>query len=169
MKLKSQKLISSSGSPYLGSYVQPFVIAPYQKALIDKIGRERSIRLFFNRRKRDGILHHVTIIAPSELRYPEWRPEIGKILDFQIVGMGRAFEGQFEAAFVVLSSLEASRLRKHYNLPPRDFHITVGFDPKDIHHKHKDRSSLFQISKSEKERRKFGRLIERFDTHDDVL
>ena len=84
----------------------------------------------------------MTVLAPGEYkRY--FKPIALSSIDVTIVGLGQAFDGLDTAVFAVCKSRGASQIRERLHLAPRDFHITLGFDPRDIHDKHKDQRSIF--------------------------
>lgn len=58
------------------------------------------------------------------------------------IGEGRAKDGTDEAAFRVLLWPAATAVRQAFNLPPQDFHISLGFCKHDVHAKSKGISSL---------------------------
>ncbi|KAI8376443.1 uncharacterized protein BYT42DRAFT_615179 [Radiomyces spectabilis] len=113
-----------------------------------------------NRLKRDGDHHHVTLINPVELGqvmedlgYEKKKKERMKnarllLKDIEThfptndgwelptdLGMGRIVDKQNGACtmYRVLCWPLGQEIRHHYGLKPCHFHITVGFNPTDIH------------------------------------
>lgn len=69
--------------------------------------------------------------------------EIKTSLDFPANG------GLQESYFVVVKWPQAQQLRNELGLPPKDFHITLGFTTRDIHEHRKDHNTIFYHDKRE--------------------
>lgn len=78
---------------------------------------------------------HVTVLTPKESRKID-RAEVAEAfasdMAFEPLGIGRVYEGDNEAWFVVLSSPDVQDARAKLGLPPKDLHATLGFKVKDI-------------------------------------
>lgn len=94
---------------------------------------------------------HITVISPDEVPYiaklARKRPEdlFGELYvetEPEFVGLGRQTEGDNEVYFVVVNWPEAQAVRDAFGLPPKDFHITIGYTEEDIHGVPKDETTL---------------------------
>jgi len=136
---------------------------------IDPLDAERLIN---NRINRDGPTSHMTLIGPKELRdlvaskfksmtEEEKQGQLRKIVeknieqqilstinsmflaDWKVEGLGKAEKEDNVAYFMVVSWKTGNLIREQLGLPPRDFHVTVGFgDAGDIHGVNKGVTSL---------------------------
>lgn len=110
-----------------------------------------------NRVRRDGNESHITLVTKSEVEQVLPSPTDGAIEiflatlaetavdDWQDVGLGRLTEGEAnEVFFRVVRWESGQKARAALGLPPKDFHITVGFKKADIHHRAKNESTLVQ-------------------------
>lgn len=110
-----------------------------------------------NRVRRDGNESHITLVTKSEVERILPSLTDGAIEsflatlaetavdDWQDVGLGRLTEGEAnEVFFRVVRWESGQKARAAMGLPPKDFHITVGFKKADIHHRAKDESTLVQ-------------------------
>lgn len=106
---------------------------------------EKYKELELNKIKRDGdYSFHMTILSPKEYRilrkegveFPQEK------IDYKVIGIGKAINDNDEAWFLVCESLRGKAFREKYNLPEKDFHITIGFNNKDVHNKPKDKTSI---------------------------
>jgi hypothetical protein len=52
--------------------------------------------------------------------------------DLEILGVGKASKGDNTAYFIVCSSDSLDAVRTRFNLPKQDFHVTLGFNVKDV-------------------------------------
>ena len=114
------------------------------------------------RRARDGDQHHITLVTRKELQMWAKRQGLAKVSrdftnnvmssiseevvnDWTVIGIGHAVNdvGDEEAFFVVLDWASANAWREKNELPPQDYHITVGFVGADVHNKSKGRDALF--------------------------
>lgn len=91
---------------------------------------------------RDGAgRYHMTVIAPHELEQLEAKrlfPQkdlAGTALALEILGIGCSQQNGAVAYYLVVDSPDAIKLRTKLGLDNTHFHphITLGFDPKDIH------------------------------------
>ncbi|KAF7721995.1 Exosome component 5 [Apophysomyces ossiformis] len=127
---------------------------------VDRIGSEGasniSAECAANRSKRDGEHYHVTLISPPELKEiikgqklsRKERKSYARKLAHDIyehfgdsqewerpidLGQGRCILDNSVTYFRVLHWPFGQRVRQWFGLKPFDFHITLGFDPKDVH------------------------------------
>lgn len=62
--------------------------------------------------------------------------------DWAVEGLGKAENEKSKTYFMVISWDTGNQIRRGLGLPPKDFHVTVGFDPTDIHDANKGLGSL---------------------------
>jgi len=55
-----------------------------------------------------------------------------EIDDLEIKGIGTATKETNTAYFIVCESEKLSAIRSRFELPEHDFHVTLGFNPKDV-------------------------------------
>lgn len=122
------------------------------------------------REKRDGAQHHLTLLSKVDLQQlsqrmadgASWCQEVppdadmtgiakaaaallGKMSctwDWVDVGTGSCKDATGEASFRVVLWPAAAAWRERLELPPKDFHITLGFHDADVHSKSKGVASL---------------------------
>lgn len=103
------------------------------------------------RTMRDGPTHHITLFNRKEMAILKKKIKGDTIInticrqlqdDWTDVGQGYLIQGDQEAYFRVLDWPSANLLRRRYGFEEATFHITQGFNPKDIHDVPKDRSTL---------------------------
>jgi hypothetical protein len=62
--------------------------------------------------------------------------------DWEALGLGHVRADGNEAFFIVVKWPAMNRLRMSIGLQETDFHITVGFKPRDVHDVEKDETTL---------------------------
>lgn len=98
---------------------------------------------------------HITIIEPPEVsRMMKGKtPEEKSILESKLskltvggnpkaIGLGKQAKDSNEVYYAVIKWPEAQELRKEFDLPAKDLHVTIGFWEKDIFNVPKDESTL---------------------------
>jgi hypothetical protein len=140
LKKNVEILIDAIGQPYLGC---SFSWHELQEFLTKFYTVEPDHEKYSSNRKvRDGEHYHMTFMNVCEYRRAEL-PIIKEPLSIELLGLGKATAdtnvGESTAYFVVCKCQRGQELRKQYNLSEKDFHITVGFNPKDV----------FNVSKKE--------------------
>lgn len=135
---------------------------------LDKQNVEDHLKLYHDssaiqgqegRTKRDGENYHVTIIDPNEMKLLKSnaggglsekqildtieKSAIKKTLDLRMIGLGRASSGSSSCTFIVIMSNALQKLRREFDLSPKDFHVTIGFIESDVHGVHKDLSTIY--------------------------
>jgi hypothetical protein len=65
-----------------------------------------------------------------------------EIDDLQMLGVGKAESKGNTSYFIVCESDKLDAVRTRFELTKQDFHITIGFDKKDVFGVVKDKSSL---------------------------
>jgi hypothetical protein len=130
------------GNNYLGIKIDKGIVDPFLNELKDILGSEYETYTKLQQ-DRDHGSYHITVInvmdynrlskqnldgfvnsLESVMKYP--------IDDIQMLGVGTATKNTNTAYFVVCRSEKLQAIRKRYDLPEQDFHITLGFKFKDI-------------------------------------
>lgn len=137
-------LKDSKGFNYLGISLPNNIIEPYLNEMKEIVGEEK-FNIFTERQKnRDRGLYHITIINPME--YEKLTKKFGlsnfidslelifkyEIDDINMLGIGTSSKGQNITYYVVCESDKLDAIRNRFDLPKQDFHITLGFDLKDV-------------------------------------
>lgn len=121
------------------------------------IQKNKGNQYIENQILRDKGMFHVTVINAAEYsnlkkNYPEKietiNEQIGNTIELFFHGIGHA-EGSVKknneintTFFAVLESVNLNIFREKLKLKKHDFHITIGFDKKDVHGVKKDRSTV---------------------------
>ena len=136
-----RRLKDDAGREYLGVVVPIKKINPFLKKLKRKFGGRKYLTLTRNRSKRDGPEHHITVVTPPELAELDKQAVAGFMSDgtqqpsaeFVLQSIGRARTSESETYYIAVYSPHLAFLRQRAGLPPKDFHVTLGFDPHDIY------------------------------------
>eukprot|EP01102_Stenamoeba_stenopodia_P002119 TRINITY_DN1188_c0_g1_i2.p1 TRINITY_DN1188_c0_g1~~TRINITY_DN1188_c0_g1_i2.p1 ORF type:complete len:351 (-),score=74.20 TRINITY_DN1188_c0_g1_i2:107-1159(-) len=122
-----------------GLHSSPHPAAARAKSMFELVPAEYRTR----RCDRDGSpRHHITLITKMELemlrndrQHEETLRQLATQVqdDWRDLGLGRVVSGNEEAFFRLVDWPSAQRFRKELGLPPKDFHITIGFKTNDIH------------------------------------
>ena len=140
-QIETSVLMKPMGSGnYLGANIPNHEVDAYLQAWEDLVGKDAAAAMSATKAARDrGYHYHLTTVGPPEMRkmgglHQNPFPQMYKV-DFE--GLGKVEEEGNEAWFIVCSSPELTRWRTERGLPPKDFHITLGFTEKDIHNQSK--------------------------------
>jgi len=140
---KLQYLKDVLGNNYLGINIPKETIDQYLDDLGDIIGEEKEIYIK-NQQTRDRGKYHITVINVQEFNslsnkygFDRFVNGLESVFDYQIddlriMGIGKAEKGGNRSYFVVVNSESLDELRRRYDLPEHDFHITIGFKWKDV-------------------------------------
>ena len=142
-----RKMTSSSGSNYLGVTIQKKHTIEKGRVLRKTVGREVFSTLLNNRLIRDGSNFHITLVDPleySELSEKQLEMLEGKKGHFILGGLGRVEMDGAQSFYILVASPFGDYLRSIVKLPRKDFHVTLGFDPHDIHVLPKDASTVLE-------------------------
>ena len=135
-----------SSAPICAAQFQPVSFRRSFEELRIRVGSRAYQSLASNKRDRDGEGYHMTVVDPVELNDPPFDgmlPEFGrKPVECELAGLGCARNARSEAWFIVVRSPAAQMLRTQWGASIKDFHITLGFDPEDVHDQPKDESSI---------------------------
>ncbi len=136
LQLAIRTLTSEEGLPYLAIPIEAALVTGYRKKLGALIGHEKFTRALKNREVRDGLMHHLTIVPPLEyetLNKEQIAKFEGKTVQLALTGLGCIPGKDASCYFVTAVCPHAALLRTKASLGEHDFHITLGFDPVDIH------------------------------------
>ena len=132
------------GNNYLGIDVPFEVVEPYLTKLEEIIGKESYETFTKNQQQRDHGNYHITVInvmdynrLSKELGVDNFVNSLELVFDFEIddlemLGVGQATKETNTAYFIVCQSDKLDAIRTRFNLQKQDFHVTIGFNPKDI-------------------------------------
>ena len=132
------------GQNYLGLEIPTDIVDPYLTKLKDILGEENYNIFTQNQQTRDSSHYHITVINVME--YNRLSKEIGidkfinslepilhyEIDDLEMKGVGLATKEPNSAYFIVCESDMLDAIRTRFDLPKQDFHVTLGFNPKDV-------------------------------------
>ena len=131
------------GKNYLGIKVSNDLVESFLKDLKKILGDDFDTYTE-NQQNRDHGKYHITLI--NTMDYNKLSNEIGMdkfinsleyvfkypIDDLKFMGIGTAEKAGNRAYFIVVKSDKLQEVRRKYNLPDQDFHITIGFLHKDV-------------------------------------
>lgn len=132
------------GNNYLGIDIPYEIVEPYLTRLEEVIGEENYQIFTKNQQTRDSGKHHMTVI--NVMDYNRLSKDMGvdkfinslelvfdyEIDDLEMLGIGTATKDTNTAYFIVCKSDKLDAIRTRYELPKHDFHVTLGFDAKDV-------------------------------------
>jgi hypothetical protein len=132
------------GNNYLGIDIPYEIVEPYLTRLEEVIGEENYKIFTKNQQTRDSGKHHMTVI--NVMDYNRLSKDMGvdkfinslelvfdyEIDDLEMLGIGTATKDTNTAYFIVCKSDKLDAIRTRYELPKFDFHVTLGFNVKDV-------------------------------------
>lgn len=132
------------GQNYLAIKIDSLDILPFMDHLRSLLGKEDFDLHTSNQETRDKGEHHITVI--NAMDYGRLTKAMGmdkfvealqpvleyEIDDLQMLGVGKAEAKGNTAYFVVCDSDKLHAVRTRFELPKHDFHVTLGFSPKDV-------------------------------------
>ena len=131
------------GNNYVGIEIPKEDILTHLEKLKELLGDEFEIYTQ-NQQNRDHNSYHMTVINVMDCN--RLSKEMGManfvksvelafefpIDDIEMLGVGKASKNENTAYFVVCQSDSLDAVRTRFNLPKHDFHITLGFNAKDV-------------------------------------
>lgn len=137
-------LKDSIGANYVGINIPESIVEVHLQRLKEILGEEDFQIFTSNQKKRDHNSYHVTVI--NVMDYNRLSKEMGMskfieslelafkypVEDLEMLGLGTASAKDNRTYFVVCQSDSLDAVRTRFNLPGHDFHITLGFDKKDV-------------------------------------
>jgi hypothetical protein len=132
------------GNNYVGINIPEDVVQPHLEKLKDILGEEDFEIFTQNQKMRDHGHYHITVINVMDCN--RLSKEMGManfvksvelafeypIEDLELLGLGTASKNDNTAYFIVCSSDSLDAVRTRFNLPKQDFHVTLGFNTKDV-------------------------------------
>jgi len=141
-----EKLADNQGREYLAGLINQADIIEYLGQM-KVILSDRYEKFRQHQRARDHGLFHLTLINPFEYQaLVDKQQVIGRKIRVQLHGLGRVSQGSNTAYFVVASSSDGQFLRQNMLLGNKDFHVTLGFDSKDVHGVDKGKLTLITLN-----------------------
>lgn len=136
----------SVGNNYIAINVWQNLVWPYLKVLREIVDTQADYdKLIQNQKSRDGNKYHITVFSVAEVdqlikKYgfedsTKIFDEVNKLKldDVKLQGIGKAEKAGSIAYFIIASSMTLNYIREKYGLSPKDLHVTLGFNPKDVH------------------------------------
>jgi len=155
IRLQVIKLSDNQGQVYLGATVSRAELSPYLTKLKSLLkGEFENYRA--NQAARDHHTFHMTLLSPKEyqladkalikkLLAPEFNNNFSSQLNVTLRGLGKVKQDSKQTFFVVAQSDDAQLIRQRFLLKPKDFHVTLGFNPSDIYGVKKNSTTLLQL------------------------
>jgi len=152
IRLKVTQLKDNQGQEYLGAIVSRAELSPYlvelEQVLGDRFQQYRALQA-----ARDHQLFHMTLLNPNEyqladkalvekLLATDFNSNFSSQLNVTLLGLGKVERDDKQTYFVVAQSNDAQLIRQRFLLKNKDFHVTLGFNPRDIYGVKKDRTTL---------------------------
>lgn len=132
------------GNNYLGLDIPVSVVQPHLNELRDILGEDDYVKFTENQIKRDGGHYHITVINVADYNRLSKHMGIDKFVnsldpilkypidDLKLLGVGRAQKNENTAFFIVCDSAKLEAIRNRYDLQKQDFHVTLGFNFRDV-------------------------------------
>jgi hypothetical protein len=132
------------GNNYLGIKIPNVSLQSYLNDLKEVLGEEDYNTFTENQIKRDGGHHHITVINVADHNRLSKQMGIDRFVnsldpifkypidDVRLLGVGRAQKNENVAFYVVCNSEKLDAVRTRFELGNQDFHITLGFNFKDV-------------------------------------
>lgn len=141
---KIRLLTDNQGNKYLGGIISKAELNKYLDQLKLILGADYK-KYRQNQIARDHNAFHVTLVSPPEFQNLN-KSKLSDIKSIRVNlhGLGRVSQGDKTSYFVVASSSDGKFYRDKLVLPPKDFHVTLAFNPSDIYDVKKDKSTLIK-------------------------
>ena len=132
------------GNNYLGIDIPVNTIQPFLKDFREIVGDDDYEIYSELQIKRDRGDYHITVMnvadynkLSNELGMDKFINSLEKVLkygidDMKMLGVGTAAKNMDRAYFIVCKSDKLQAVRNRYGLSEQDFHITIGFNYKDV-------------------------------------
>lgn len=139
-----QHIKDTLGNNYLGIKIYPETVSPFLNDLKEILGEEDYELYTDAQKKRDNGSHHITVVnvmdynnTMKSIGVDDFVKRVGLLFkygidDLKLMGIGSAQKNENKAYFVVCKSDKLDAVRKSFNLPEHDFHITLGFKYRDV-------------------------------------
>lgn len=133
------------GSNFLGIKFSIDEVIPFLDLLYEYLDNSENYKLYTeNQKKRDNNSYHLTIVSVPELEqsikkfgYEIFNKKTEAISEYEISdlkmkGIGKAESNENAVYFIICGSDELNIIRAAFDLPEKDLHITLGFNPRDV-------------------------------------
>jgi len=132
------ELKDSTGLVYLGAVINNADITSYLAQMSQHLGSEFT---YYREQqaKRDHHQFHMTLVNPYEYQTIDKNKlaEVKRMptnrINIELLGLGKVSSGNKTSYFVVAKSSAGQLFRQQWLLKPKDFHITLGFNPQDVY------------------------------------
>jgi len=132
------------GNNYVGINIPNEDVEPHLEKLKEILGEEDFEIFTQNQKMRDHGHYHITVINVMDCN--RLSKEMGMsnfvksvelafeypIEDLELLGVGTASKNDNTTYFIVCQSDSLDAVRTRFNLPKQDFHVTLGFNVKDV-------------------------------------
>ena len=132
------------GNNYVGINIPNEDVEPHLEKLKEILGEEDFEIFTQNQKMRDHGHYHITVINVMDCN--RLSKEMGMsnfvksvelafeypVEDLEMLGVGEASKNGNTAYFIVCSSDSLDAVRTRFNLNKQDFHVTLGFNVKDV-------------------------------------
>jgi hypothetical protein len=132
------------GNNYVGINIPNEDVEPHLEKLKEILGEEDFQIFTQNQKMRDHDYYHITVINVMDCN--RLSKEMGManfvksvelafeypVEDLEMLGVGMASKNDNTAYFIVCQSDSLDAIRTRFNLTKQDFHVTLGFDKKDV-------------------------------------
>jgi hypothetical protein len=132
------------GNNYVGINIPEDAVQPHLEKLKEILGEEDFEIFTQNQKMRDHGHYHITVINVMDCN--RLSKEMGManfvksvelafeypVEDLELLGVGKASKNENTAYFIVCQSDSLDAVRTRFNLTKQDFHITLGFNTKDV-------------------------------------
>lgn len=159
------------GNLYLAVSIPHDLVTKYLDTLASLLGKDYQ-RFTDNQQKRDDQRYHMTVLPVPEFLSLDRDTQdmlVGKQATLELVGLGVVKDEGESAYYVIAECEELAELRASLGLPPKAFHVTLGFSLRDIHNQVKDRSTLIDLSASLTEQKKDLHLSENIEDVENAI
>jgi len=132
------------GNNYVGINIPESIVEQHLEKLKEILGEEDFEIFTQNQKMRDHGHYHITVINVMDCN--RLSKEMGManfvksvelafeypVEDLELLGVGTASKNANTAYFIVCQSDSLDAVRTRFNLTKQDFHITLGFNAKDV-------------------------------------
>ncbi len=143
MKANIRFLKNNLGENYLGLVVYSDSLVTFLEHMKDLLG-DNFDKYIQNQKKRDMGSYHITVINTTEYNslLSKYGPDkvtdrlesiLDKEIDFTLLGLGKAQKDPNMEYFVVVKSEMLDEVRRIFGLNNKDFVVTLGFYPREVH------------------------------------
>ena len=154
LRLQISKLSDSQGQVYLGAIINLAELSPYLTQLKDILKEDYPV-FRGHQAARDHQSFHMTLLSPKEyqladktlvekLLMSDTQNNYSNQLNVTLLGLAKVEQDNKKTFFIVAQSSDAQLIRQRFLLQPKDFHVTLGFNPTDIYGVKKDLSTLIE-------------------------